>query len=193
VPASGGLLFRPALMSDAPAIAGLHVDSWQRHYRGAYSDAFLNGGVDDFMLGLWTKRLSPPRPQDRTIIAELDGEFVGFAHARLGESPTWGALLDNLHVTYGHKRQGIGARLLALTAREALESSPASGLYLWVLEQNSAALAFYEAQGGSCVERVDVPAPGDDPANLHGNPMALRCVWPDPSTLAGRCGDSLLG
>jgi len=133
------------------------------------------------------------RMSDASAIAELDGEFVGFAHTRLGESATWGALLDNLHVTYGLKRQGIGTRLMALTARAVLESSPASGLYLWVLEQNSAARAFYEAQGGSCVERVEVPAPGDDPANLHGNPMSLRCVWPDPSTLAGRCGDSLLG
>jgi hypothetical protein len=34
---------RVADSSDAPAIAALHAESWRRHYRGAYSDAFLDG------------------------------------------------------------------------------------------------------------------------------------------------------
>jgi len=37
--------FRPARASDSEAIAALHADSWRRHYRGAYSDAFLDGDV----------------------------------------------------------------------------------------------------------------------------------------------------
>ena len=83
--------------------------------------------------------MSAPDPRARTIVAELDGEFVGLAHTQLGEDATWGALLDNLHVSYGLKRLGVGTRLLALTARAVLDSSPASGLYLWVLEQNAGA------------------------------------------------------
>ena len=30
---------------DIEAIAALHTDSWRRHYRGAYSDAFLDGDI----------------------------------------------------------------------------------------------------------------------------------------------------
>jgi hypothetical protein len=37
--------FRAAGQDDAHAIAELHADSWRRHYRGAYSDAFLDGDV----------------------------------------------------------------------------------------------------------------------------------------------------
>jgi GNAT superfamily N-acetyltransferase len=37
--------FRLAGPPDADAIAALHADSWRRHYRGAYSDAFLDGDV----------------------------------------------------------------------------------------------------------------------------------------------------
>jgi len=81
------------------------------------------------------------------------------------------------------KRLGIGTRLLALAARAVLDSSPASGLYLWVLEQNAGARAFYSARGGTCVETVAVTPPGDDPARLNGRPMGLRFVWPDPSRL----------
>jgi hypothetical protein len=60
--------------------------------------------------------------------AELDGELVWLAHTRLGDDARWGALLDNLHVAYGLKRPGIGTRLLELTARAVLDSSPAAGL-----------------------------------------------------------------
>jgi ribosomal protein S18 acetylase RimI-like enzyme len=175
--------FRAAGAGDARAIAGLHADSWRHHYRGAYSDSFLDGDVAGYLAATWTERLSALDPRARTIVGELGGEVVAFAHTRLGEDATWGALLDNLHVSYELKRLGIGTWLLALTARAVLDSSPASGLYLWVLEQNVAAQAFYAAQGGACVERRAVPPPGGDPSRLNGAPMALRYAWPDPATL----------
>jgi ribosomal protein S18 acetylase RimI-like enzyme len=177
------LQFREAAPGDARAIAGLHADSWRRHYRGAFSDSFLDGDVVGYQLARWTEGLSAPDPQERTMVGELGGVVVAFAHTRLGEDATWGALLDNLHVSYELKRLGIGTRLLALTAQAVLDSSPASGLHLWVLEQNAAAQAFYAAQGGACVERCAVSPPGGDPSRLNGAPMCLRYAWPDPSTL----------
>jgi GNAT superfamily N-acetyltransferase len=182
-----GLRFRAACPGDAHAVAGLHADSWRRHYRGAFSDAFLDNGVTGYLLPLWTERLATPNPQARTILAECDGEVVGLAHTLVGQDATWGAFLDNLHVAHRQKRQGIGTRLLALTAQAVLGWSPSSGLYLWVLEQNSDARAFYTARGGACMERDEVSPPGGDPARLNGKPMGLRYVWRDPSKLlAGR-------
>jgi ribosomal protein S18 acetylase RimI-like enzyme len=177
------LRFRAAEADDAAAVAGLHADSWRRHYRGAFSDAFLDGDVAGYLLAEWTGRLSAPDPQACTIVVELDGEVVGLAHTQLGENADWGALLDNLHVSYGLKRLGIGTRLLALTAQVVLDSTPGSGLYLWVLEQNAGARAFYTARGGTCVETAAVPPPGGDPTRLHGSPTGLRFAWPDPSRL----------
>jgi GNAT superfamily N-acetyltransferase len=179
----GDVRFRSAEAGDAAAVAGLHADSWRRHYRGAFSDAFLDGDVAGYLLARWTGQLDAPDPGARTIVAELDGELAGLAHTRLGDDARWGALLDNLHVAYGLKRLGIGTRLLELTARAVLDSSPASGLYLWVLEQNAGARAFYTARGGRCVETSAVSPPGGDPRRLNGSPMSLRFVWPDPSTL----------
>jgi len=187
VPAAADLRFRPAGPGDAQAIAGLQADSWQRHYRGAFSDAFLDNDVAGYLLPLWTERLASRNARARTILAEHDGELVGLAHTILGQDAAWGAFLDNLHVAYGLKRQGVGTRLLTLTAQEILDWSPSSGLYLWVLEQNSDARAFYAARGGACVERVEVPPPGGDAARLNGKPMGLRYAWRDPSKLlAGR-------
>jgi len=175
------LQFREAGQDDARGIAELHADSWRRHYRGAYSDSFLDGDVVGYLVTMWTDRLGSADSQARTIVAELDGEVVGLAHTRLGEDATWGALLDNLHVAYGLKRLGVGTRLLAMTGQVVLDSSPASGLYLWVLEQNTAAQAFYTARGGSYVESHAVLPPGGDPTRLNGHPVSLRYVWRDPS------------
>ena len=183
MPASTGLRLRAAGPGDAHAIAGLHADSWQRHYRGAYSDDFLDNDVAGYLLPVWTERLAIPNPQARTILAERNGAVVGLAHTLLDEDAAWGAFIDNLHVAYGLKRQGIGTRLLALTARAVLDWSPSSGLYLWVLEQNSDARAFYAARGGACVERDEVPPPGGDATRLNGKPMGLRYAWRDPSIL----------
>src|SRR5579863_899244 len=177
------LRFRPAGADDAPAVAALHADSWRRHYRGAFSDAFLDGDVGGYLLARWAGRLDAPDPRACTIVAEADGEVVGLAHILLGEDPEWGALLDNLHVAYGRKRLGIGTRLMAATARTVLERTPGSGLHLWALEQNTAARAFYTARGGTCVEVAAAGPPGGEPSRLNGQPMSLRFVWPDPSTL----------
>jgi ribosomal protein S18 acetylase RimI-like enzyme len=177
------LRFRTADADDAAAVARLHADSWRRHYRGAFCDSFLDGDVVGYQLARWTERLGRSDPQARTIVAELGGEVVGLAHTQLGESAHWGALLDNLHVSHGRKGLGIGTRLLALTAQAVLDSAPGSGLYLWVLEQNTAAQAFYTARGGTGVETGVVSPPGGDPTRLHGSPMCLRFAWPDPSRL----------
>jgi ribosomal protein S18 acetylase RimI-like enzyme len=141
------LQFRVAGPADATAVANLHAESWRRHYRGAYSDAFLDGDVVADRLAVWTDRLREPDPRRCTILAE-DGSLVGFANTLFDDDPTWGALLDNLHVAYGHKRRGIASRLLALSAEALMERPERTGLYLWVLEQNVDAQAFYVARGG---------------------------------------------
>lgn len=180
-----GVRFRLAEAADARAIAELHADSWRLHYRGAYSDSFLDGDVVADRLAVWTERLSHEDPRRRTIIAEDAGGLVGFANTLLDEDPVWGALLDNLHVAASHKRRGIGARLLRVTADALLAGPQPSGLYLWVLEQNRAARAFYCACGAERVGRESVPAPGGIASRLVGSPAMLRYAWTDASVLLG--------
>ena len=179
-----GPQFRLAGLADAVAIANLHADSWRRHYRGAYSDAFLDGDLVADRLAVWTDRLREPDPRRCTILAE-DGNLVGFANTLFDDDPTWGALLDNLHVADGHKRRGIASRLLALTAEALIARPVRTGLYLWVLEQNVDAQAFYEARGGRCVGRGPVSPPGGIASRVTGSPAKLRYAWPEPNVLLG--------
>lgn len=94
MPALDELKFKTAEPDDAQAVAALHADSWQRHYRGAYTDAFLDDEAPGFLLRLWTRRLAHPDPGARTILAELDQDgdgsrLVGMAHTVLDDSPDW--------------------------------------------------------------------------------------------------------
>jgi ribosomal protein S18 acetylase RimI-like enzyme len=171
--------YRQAIAGDAAAIAALHADSWRRHYRGAYLDSFLDGDVVADRMAVWVGRISRPAPDRCTLVADLDGAVVGFAHVILDADPVWGAYLDNLHVRHDLKRRGTGAMLLAGTAREVARRRPGSGLYLLVLEQNTAAQAFYQSQRGRCVAReLAGPFPGG------GYAFSFRYAWPDLSRLA---------
>src|SRR4029450_4979191 len=94
--------YREATARDVEGIAALHADSWRRHYRGAYSDAFLDSDVFSDRLRVWTERLnSADRSNECTIVAETDGDIVGLAHTILDTDPDWGALLE-------HRRGGDG-------------------------------------------------------------------------------------
>src|SRR4029450_5701932 len=128
----------------------------------------LDGDVIPDRLAVWTDRLRDPDLRRYTILAEDGGGLIAFAHTAFDDDPTWGALLDNMHVGYGHKRRGVGSQLLALTARAVIERG--TGLYLWVLEQNVDAQAFYEARGGRCVGRVPASPPGGGGSRLNGSP-----------------------
>lgn len=169
--------YRRATHDDVDAIAALHAESWRRHYRGVLDDAFLDGDVVADRRALWRDRFARPLPTYLTIVAEQAGVVVGFAHTVLDDDPTWGALVDNLHVAPHLKGQGVGTRLMAETARAVLGRSPTSGLYLWVFEQNTAAQAFYEARGGQRTGRDTYDPPGG------GRAPVLRYAWPDASVL----------
>jgi ribosomal protein S18 acetylase RimI-like enzyme len=170
--------YREATEHDAVAIAKLHADSWRLHYRGAFLDEYLDGDVLTERVEVWSTRLALPQPNQFTVCAEADANIIGFAHAIFGHDPTWGALLDNLHVRSDQKGSGIGTRLLSEVVRKLQQSRPAEPLYLWVLDQNKVAQHFYDARGGTRVETaLRGPFPGG------GRAVGHRYSWSNPVRL----------
>jgi GNAT superfamily N-acetyltransferase len=180
------IVYRVGVAGDSGGVAALHADSWRRHYRGAYSDAYLDGDILADRQAVWASRMSEEHEDRCTFVADEDGDLVGFVHTVLDADPIWGALIDNLHVTVERKRRGIGSTLLRAAGRLVAERRPSAGMYLWVLEQNVPAQQFYAAKGGVRVERASVTPPGGDPSRLCGQPSKLRYAWSDPAALAFR-------
>jgi GNAT superfamily N-acetyltransferase len=179
---SMSLRFRAAGPDDAERVAGLHATSWRRHYRGAYADSYLDGDVEAERRAVWSARLAAPAGTE-TVLAESGGRLVGFVHVVFDEDTSWGSLVDNLHVVSDQQRTGIGTRLLTHAARAVGERAAGNAMYLWVLEQNTAARQFYLASGAIRVEAATVSPPGGDPTRLIGSPRKLRMAWPDSSRM----------
>ncbi|NUS12104.1 MAG: GNAT family N-acetyltransferase [Streptomyces sp.] len=175
--------FRTAGPGDAEAVARLHADSWRRHYRGAYSDAYLDGDVLGDRLAVWSGRLAAAEGT-ATLLAEDGGDVVGFVHVVFDDDATWGSLVDNLHVTAARQRTGVGRALLGRAAAEAVARAQSPALHLWVLEQNTPAQAFYTAMGGAHVETALVSAPAGDPTRINGTPAKFRMAWPAAAACA---------
>ncbi|MBA2609163.1 MAG: GNAT family N-acetyltransferase [Actinobacteria bacterium] len=173
-------MLRPATPGDFGAIAALHTDSWRRNYRGALSDAFLDGPIEAERLAPWAERLARPGDGTVTTVAvDGDGSITGFVHTIFDADPADGALLENLHVRDSGKRAGLGTQLMASSAKAVLARPSPTGLYLTVLVQNTAAQAFYEARGGTRAGEE----PWDAPDGSGGSTLVYRYTWPDPGVL----------
>jgi ribosomal protein S18 acetylase RimI-like enzyme len=163
--------FAPAGSEDVDALAALHVASWREAYRGMLPDDFLAGPVLRDREQLWASRLLPPHDSIAVIKAMSDGVLIGFGCVLLDGDPIWGADLDNLHVKPGMKRMGIGRQLLSKCRAWIRSKDPARPMYLWVLEANHNARAFYEREDGRAGERRNIPVT----AGIYAN--AIRYSW----------------
>jgi ribosomal protein S18 acetylase RimI-like enzyme len=172
---------RAARAEDAEAVALLHADSWRRHYRGAYADSFLDGDLEADRRKVWAARLAGPG-RSATLLAEDDRGLAGFIHVVLDDDPRWGSLIDNLHVRADLHRTGLGTTLVREGGRAVLAGTDREAVYLWVLEQNTAAQAFYRRRGATPAERCPCRPPG---IATNGAPYKLRMVWPDAAELVG--------
>ncbi len=172
---------RTATSADAAAVADLHADSWRRHYRGAYDDDYLDGDVFTERRAVWSERLARIDPDAACTILAVDGDaLLGFSHVIFDDDPTWGALVDNLHVTFSYKRGGIGTQLMVASARAVLDRPQPTGMYLWALEMNTPGRAFYRAIGGE--------EAGQELSELEGGgaAVAVRYWWREPAALVSR-------
>jgi GNAT superfamily N-acetyltransferase len=168
---SDGYVLRHAQPRDSDAIAALHAESWRSAYRGLVPDGFLGAGLDAERLQAWRDRFAIVPPDRRLVLLATSGDaLIGFTCVLADGETGFGPLLDNLHVKPGWRGRGIGARLLDESRAWVSRIAPGQPMHLWVMEGNTAARAFYRAQGGTEGElRVN---------EMGGVPVAaLRCTW----------------
>jgi len=137
---------RRAQLSDAEAIATMHIASWRETYAGLMPDGVLTDpGLLPGRQRFWRSVLSDARfAASVTVVAMRDGAVVGVAMAGppidLDEQPA-GWQLYVLYLLAAEQGRGIGRRLLELVVE------PGRPAQLWVAEQNPRAQSFYGAAG----------------------------------------------
>jgi ribosomal protein S18 acetylase RimI-like enzyme len=141
---------RQATTSDAHGIAEIVVRGWQTAYRAILPDDFLAGLSVGAREVAWRMRLeSSADAGDSIWVAEVAGAAIGFVSCgppRDKHLPSRAAEIYAIYVDPTSWRRGAGRALLQ-TATTHLRSLGTEILVLWVLEENAAGRAFYEAMG----------------------------------------------
>jgi ribosomal protein S18 acetylase RimI-like enzyme len=140
-------MIRSATVTDASAIARVHVASWQSTYRGLLPDEFLASLSEAGYGDRWKRVIG--EASGRVYVVEEAGEVVGFASCgreRAGES-TFGGELYAIYVLDSAQRRGHG-RELVRAAVAGLRAMGFNDMIIWVLRDNEAARRFYERLGG---------------------------------------------
>jgi len=140
---------RLAELRDASRLAEAHVRSWQAAYVGLLPQPLL----DDLDLAestsKWEATLGNSGSLNQvTLVAEQDGELVGFVHVR----PSQDAISDEvgevvaMYVAPSSWRIGVGRHLMTAALNRLVEFGLTHAV-LWVLSSNERAIRFYEATG----------------------------------------------
>jgi ribosomal protein S18 acetylase RimI-like enzyme len=135
-----GRVIRPGTPEDAEAVARVHVETWRAAYPHLLPRDRLMGLSVDGRVEMFRRR--PP------LVAELDGEIVGFVAVGAGKDPDSDGELYAIYVHPDHWGTGVGRALIAAGENRLHELGHAEAI-LWVLEDNPRARQFYEAAGWS--------------------------------------------
>ncbi len=145
---SDDAVLRPALPRDADGIARVHVETWQSAYAGLVPTDYLARMTVARSSNQWYRAAAQATKGNDLMVAEIDGEIVGFAAFGPSRSRdmSYGGEVFALYVTVDWQGQDLGRRLL-VTAFEALAKEGHRGAFVWVLAENPSRF-FYEAMGG---------------------------------------------
>jgi len=156
------------------AIARLHAYSWQIHYRGIFTDKYLDHDVVNERMNVWKRRFENPSKDQFIVLANDQDLLCGFGCAFLNHDPDYGTLIDNLHVHPDWQGKGIGRQLMEHCVDKVSQLDGDFKMYLWVLKENHKARRFYELMGGATVESTIENNPGGGQAEI------LRIFWDQP-------------
>lgn len=137
----------PATAGDEIGIAQAHVNAWQTAYRGIVADNFLDELDVADRAKRWAAILQDPAC---TLLVAKDDDrllgFVSFGKSREKGSGAADGEIWTMYVNPTHWRNGVGKALMG-RALSALEKQGFANVWVWVLQDNLQAIAFYSSCG----------------------------------------------
>jgi len=115
--ALGALRIRDATSADIPALAQLHVATWN----ATYAPFGLRGPSVEVREAQWRAKYAKGDPSWFCFVVErADGELIGFAQANRSDNPAYQGELAKIHLLRDYQRLGLGRRLVGRVARRFL-------------------------------------------------------------------------
>jgi len=139
-------VIRPAVPTDAAAIAAIHTASWRDAYAPLLPDGALGPDLAAEHRGLWERVLAPSASMRAVLVAVEGARVLGFAATHPDRDDPGADHLAALHTDPRARGKGVGAALM----REIADRLGALGrqrLWCWVLSANAGARRFYARLG----------------------------------------------
>jgi ribosomal protein S18 acetylase RimI-like enzyme len=134
------IVFRDAVAADIPALAALHVATWNATYRTARGPSVATRTWQ------WEQVFSRERRRDFVLVLEdRNGRLIGFTYGRPHAGPFDGEL-SKIYLRWEYHGLGLGRRMMAETARRFLDRGMHS--FILLAELSNPTLGFYERMGG---------------------------------------------
>ena len=141
-PCGSGTRIEPVTAKNAALASQIYARAWKVAYRGVAPDAYL----DALSLDRWTPILANSNYEGYLMLdAGMPVATSSIAAARDPEKTGWGEIIS-MYVSPGAFRRGCGRALMEFDLNRLRERG-FKRTYLWVLEENPQARAFYEAMG----------------------------------------------
>lgn len=161
------LIIREATLEDIPEVAKLHVDSWNKTYKGIIEQEHL-----DNMKNNLDKRIERMRNEfnlRKMIVVILDKEIVAFSEFTLTNEFSKDLDIDcelcGLYVKNEYLGKGIGSKVLDYVKSIFVENNKKK-MGLWCIKENNNAINFYIRKGGTQVKEKPFTLAGKDYSEL---------------------------
>ena len=154
------MLVRAATVSDAHAIADIHVSAWRAAYRGVVPNQHLDNLSVEKRRAYWSSAIANGEPVVRVIAGSKSVVgWIAFGRCRDSEALPGTGEIWAMYVSPSMWARGIGTQLL-FDACEQLRRMGFKSATLWVLSKNERACRFYASAGfvpePSSVKNVDI-------------------------------------
>ena len=135
-----GIQVRDAEAEDIPALAELHVTTWNATYRTS------RGPSVSTRVRQWTEVFAREPRHDFVVVLEAAcGRLIGFAAGKPHNGEFEGQL-SKIYLRWEYHGLGLGRRLMEETARRFLERG--IGSFILFAERSNPTIGFYDRMGG---------------------------------------------
>jgi GNAT superfamily N-acetyltransferase len=134
------ITFRDAVAADIPALAELHVTTWNATYNTTRGPSIATRTWQ------WNETFAKQQRRDFVLVVEdRNGRLIGFTWGKPDEGEFEGQL-SKIYLRWEYHGLGLGARMMAETAQRFLDR----GIHSFILfaELSNPTLGFYDRMGG---------------------------------------------